>query len=134
MTRLTVACCATIADDATHLAMCLGQSDADAQTYVNAGWQDADGNLYAAASFLSESMTQDPQGVLQRPAWDSDQPYTVNMTGAARAQAALVIWDGEGPIPQAAPGQITVVGEMAGPEALVAMGLSVVEMGPEVEI
>ena len=132
MTRLTAACCATMRDDASHLAMCLGQSDADAQTYVNAGWQDADGNLYAAASFLSESMTQDPQQALTRPEWDTE-PYTVNMTGAARAQAALVVWDGEGPIPQAAPGQITVVGGMAGPEALVAMGLSVVEMGPEVE-
>ena len=127
MTRITVACCTTMADDASHLAMCLGQSDADAQTYVNAGWQDADGNLYAAASFLSESMTQDPQGVLQRPAWDTE-PYVVNMTGAARAQAALVIWDREGPIPQAAPGQITVVGGMAGLDALAAMGLDRVEV------
>ena len=133
MTRLTAACCVTIADDASHLAMCLGQSDADAQTYVNAGWQDADGNLYAAASFLFASMTQDPQQALQRPGWDTE-PYVVNMTGAARAQAALVIWDREGPVPHAAPGQITVVGGMAGPEALAAMGLSAVEMGPEVEI
>ena len=124
MTRLTVACCATMTDDANHLAMCLGQSDADAQTYANAGWQDAQGNLYAAASFLFESMTQDPQQSLTRPGWDSDRPYTVNMTGAARAQAALVIWDGEGPIPQAAPGQITVVGGMDGPSALAAMGLT----------
>ena len=123
MTRLTVACCATMTDDASHLAMCLGQSDADAQTYVNAGCQDAQGNLYAAASFLSESMTQDPQGTLQRPAWDTE-PYTVNMTAAARAQAALVIWDGEEPTPQAAPGQITVVGGMPGRDALAAMGLT----------
>ena len=126
MTRLTVACCATMTDDASHLAMCLGQSDADAQTYANAGWQDAQGNLYAAASFLSESMTQGPTKSLTRPAWDTE-PYVVNMTGAARAQAALVIWDGEGPIPQAAPGQITVVGGMAGPDALAAMGLEGVE-------
>ena len=125
MTRLTVACCTTMRDDASHLAMCLGQSHADAQTYVNAGWQDADGNLYAAASFLSESMTQDPQQSLTRPEWDTE-PYTVNMTGAARAQAALVIWDGEGDIPQAAPGQIAVVGGMAGPDALAAMGLTIV--------
>ena len=130
MTRLTVACCATMTYDASHLAMCLAEGPADAATYANAGWQDADGNLYAAASFLSESMTQDPQQALTRPAWDTE-PYTINMTGAARAQAALVIWDGEGPIPQAAPGQITVVGGMTGPEALAAMGLSVVEMETE---
>ena len=130
MTRLTVACCTTMRDDASHLAMCLGQSDADAQTYANAGWQDAQGSLYAAASFMSESMTQDPQQALTRPAWDTE-PYTVNMTAAARAQSALVIWDRDGPIPQATPGQITVVGGMAGPEALAAMGLSVVEMESE---
>ena len=121
MTRLTVGCCATMTDDANHLAMCLGQSDADAQTYANLGWQDAQGNLYAAASFLSESMTQDPQQALTRPAWDTEG--LIDMTAAARAQAALVIWDREGPIPQAAPGQITVVGGMSGQEAINAMGL-----------
>lgn len=126
MTRITVACCATLLDDGNALAMCLGQSSADAQTYANTGWQDAQGNLYAAASFMRESMTQDPQQTLDRPEWDVE-PYVVNMAGAARAQAALVVWDREGDIPQAQPGQITVVGGMSGPEALAAMGLSVVE-------
>ena len=126
MTRLTVACCITMTDDASHLAMCLGQSDADAQTYANLGWQDAQGNLYAAASFLSESMTQDPTKSLTRPAWDTE-PYTVNMTGAARAQAALVVWPGEaedpGDPPLAQPDKITVIVGLPGVEALAAMGL-----------
>ena len=125
--RITVACPEGLIPDANNFAMVMAFSEADAQTYRNPRWQDADGNLYAAASFMSESMTQDPQGTLQRPAWDTE-PYAVNMTAAARAQSALVIWDRDGPIPQAAQGQITVVGGMAGPDALAAMGLSVVEM------
>ena len=123
MTRLTAACPADLTDDANHLAMCLGQSDADAQTYANLGWQDAQGNLYAAASFLSESMTQDPQQAITRPEWDVE-PYTVNMTGASRAQAALVVWDRVGPVPQATPGAITIVGGMDGIAALASMGLT----------
>ena len=128
--RITVACPGDLIQDANHFAMCLGEGPADAQTYGTPALQDAQGNLYAVASFMSQSMTQDPQETPQRPSWDV-QPYTVNMTGAGRAQAALVIWDGTGPIPQAQPGQITVIGGMSGPEALAAMGLSVVE-APEV--
>ena len=124
--RFTAACAADMQVDVPHLAMCLAQGPADAATYDSLSRQDADGNLYAVASFLADRMTQDPQQALTRPAWDTE-PYIVNMTAAARAQAALVIWDGEGPIPQAAPGQITVVGGMPGPDALAAMGLSAVE-------
>ena len=120
--RLTAACAQNMQADVPHLAMCLAEGPDDAATYSSLSRQDADGNLYAVASFLAGAMTQDPTQTLQRPAWDV-QPYTINMAAARRAQAALVIWDREGPIPQAAPGQITVVGGMAGPEALAAMGL-----------
>ena len=128
MTILTVACCATLMDDANHLAMCLGESSADAQTYAIAGWQDAQGNSYAAACFLSESMAQDVrEGPVQRPEWDTEE--LIDMTAAHRAQAALVIWDQEGDIPQAEPGKITVVGGMDGPGALTAMGLQIAPDG-----
>ena len=121
--RLTAACAADMQADAPHLAMCLAEGPDDAATYSSLSRQDADGNLYAVASFPASAMTQDPTKTLQRPAWDK-QPYTINMAAARRAQAALVVWDREGPIPQAAPGQITIVGGMRGPEALAKMGLA----------
>lgn len=35
---------------ANHLACIMGESSADIETFHQAGWQDADGNLYAVAS------------------------------------------------------------------------------------
>ena len=125
MSTLTIACPVDMIGDANHLATALGHSVADGQTYGENMRQDTDGNVYAVTSFDSRIFARDPQGDLQRPAWDTEG--LIDMTAAARAQAALVIWDREGPIPQAAPGQITVVGGMPGPEALAAMGLSAVE-------
>ena len=87
--RLTIACPATLRSDANQLAMVLGYGPDDAETYVALNWQDADGNLYAAASLpVSDAFTTTAQSLLQRPAWDTDNH--VNMAGANRAQAALV--------------------------------------------
>ena len=121
--RLTAACAADMQADVQHLAMCLAEGPDDAATYSTLSRQDADGNLYAVASFLAGDMTQDPMQTLQRPAWDV-QPYTIDMDAARRAQAALVVWDRVGPIPQAEPGAITIVGGMSGLDALAAMGLT----------
>jgi len=124
MTRLTAACPADLIADANQLAMCLGQSAADGQTYNALGWQDSDGNLYAAASFLAR-----PEWIagatqpLQRPDWDTDE--AIDMDAAARAQAALVVWlGGDDPIPQAAPGALTVVAGDDGLASMAAMGLA----------
>ena len=131
--RITAAAPASMLDDANSFAMVMAYGPADAQTYRNPSWQDADSNLYAAASFeVDPEWVTAAQSTLERPAWD-DPPegegYTVNMTGAERAQAALVFWapDGETTPPQARPTALTAVAGMGGPEALVAMGLSRVE-------
>jgi hypothetical protein len=123
MTRLTAACPADLIADANHLAMCLGQSAADGLTYGTLGWQDSDGNTYAAASFLAR-----PEWIagatqpLTRPAWDTEG--IIDMDAAARAQAALVVWlGGDEPVPQAAPGAITVAAGDDGLAAMAAMGL-----------
>ena len=124
MTRLTVSCPEALRDDANNLAMVLAFSQADANTYGALNWQDDEGNLYAAASFIARpewiaAATQP----LQRPEWDTDNH--INMTGAARAQAALVVWlGGDEPIPQAAPDALTAVAEDDGPAMLMAMGLT----------
>jgi len=125
--RITVACPETLRDDANNLAMVLAFGPPDALTYGALNWQDAQGNLYAAASFEVEpEWVAGAQSALQRPAWDSE-PYTISMAAANRAQAALVFWAGEGAIPAAAPDKITAVGGLDGLAALAAMGLTQVE-------
>ena len=126
MTLLTIAVPLDMANDANALGGACGESAADLETYQdrrNTPMQrNAAGDLFLWHSFPNWFFRQDPQQALTRPEWDTEG--LINMTAAARAQAALVIWDGEGPIPQAAQGQITVVGGMTGPEALTAMGLT----------
>jgi hypothetical protein len=122
--RITVACPEALKADANNLAMVLAFGPADELTYGALNWQDADGNLYAAASFeASEEWIAGAQGPLTRPAWDT-LPYTISMAAANRAQDALVLWAGEGDIPQAALGKLTAIAGMEGRDALVAMGLT----------
>jgi len=123
MTRLTAACPADLIADGNQLAMALGQSAADGLTYNALGWQDSDGNTYAAASFIaSPDWIAGATQPLQRPAWDTDE--AIDMDAAGRAQAALVVWlGGDDPIPQAAPGALTVVAGDDGLAFMAAMGL-----------
>jgi len=88
--RITIACPDALRDDANNLAMVLGYRPDDAETYVALNWQDAGGNLYACASLIvSDAFTTAAQSGLQRPAWDTDN--IIDMAGANRAQAALVV-------------------------------------------
>ena len=127
--RITVACPEALIPDANNLAMVLAFSPADELTYGALNWQDAAGNLYAAASFEArDEWVIGAQSELTRPGWDVE-PYVVNMTGAGRAQAALVFYvtDGEIDPPQAATDKLTATGGMDGLAALSAMGLTLVE-------
>lgn len=133
--RLTIACPEAVIEDANNLAMVLAFGPADAATYENPVWQDADGNLYAVASFIAQpSWMEGAQTGLVRPEWDTqedDEEYSVNMAGAMRAQAKLfvVMPDEEGalPDPTATPERITCMPGEDGLAALTAMGLSRVE-------
>lgn len=90
--RLTILCPEAHRDDANQLAMVLGYGPADAETYGEANWQDTAGNLYAAASLdVAPVFVSDATSTLERPEWDQE-PYTVNMAGAERAQALVSIW------------------------------------------
>lgn len=122
--RLTAACPAEMLSDANHLTMALSFGPADGRTYIGLNWQDAAGNLYAAASFVTdEGWPTAATRALERPAWD--KTTHVNMTGAGRAQLELVMWlGGSDPVPQAAAGNLTVVAGEDGPAALAAMGLT----------
>ena len=118
--RITCSCAASLVDDANQLAMALGFSEADGETYRGLNWQDAQGNLYAAASFEArDEWIQAAQAPLTRPAWDTAE--VIDMVAAERAQAALIF--STEPI-LADPAHLTAIGGMDGPDALAAMGLS----------
>jgi hypothetical protein len=126
--RTTAACPVALIAEANHLAMCLAESEHDGKTYSRPGWQDADGNLYAAASWdAPEGWPAIAQAPISRPAWDTGS--IIDMDAAARAQAALVFWTpaSETEPTLAAPDALTTIGGMDGLSALAAMGLTAVE-------
>ena len=121
--RITVACPDALRVDANNLAMVLALGPDDELTYGALNWQDVDGNLYAAASFDADpAFLGAAQSALLRPAWDVE-PYTISMAAADRAQAALLLWNGEEDVPQAIPAVLTAIAGMGGLAALAAMGL-----------
>ena len=132
MIRITIACPEAHIGDANHLAMVLGEGPAEALTYGAPGWQDGDGNRYAIASLpVSPAFLSAAQSPLERPAWDTE-PYAVNMAGAERAQARVVLHDpgddpeAPAPVPQADPDTIiTLPGDPA--SMLAAAGLTRIE-------
>jgi hypothetical protein len=117
--RITAAAPEPLVYASNQLAMCLAYGPADGETYRGLNWVDAQGNLYAAASFEArvEWITA-AQTALQRPAWDVDE--VIDMDAAAQAQAALVF--SIDPV-NAAPETLTAIGGMDGLAALAAMGL-----------
>jgi len=118
--RITAAAPEALISDCNQLAMCLGQSVADGETYRGLNWVDANGNLYAAASFEARpEWVQFAQAPLQRPAWDVDQ--IIDMTAATRAQASMVFQ--LEPV-LAVPAALTAIGGMDGLAAIAAMGLT----------
>lgn len=123
--RITCSCPSTLVSDGNQLAMVLGFSEADGETYRGLNWTDGT-NLYAAASFdASDAWLEAAQAPLTRPAWDVDE--IIDMDAAARAQAALVFWQAteDSPTPPAAdPLHLTAVAGLDGPAALAAMGLA----------
>ena len=126
--RITAAAPAALVSDAIQYAMCLGFSEPDGQTYNGLNWQDAQGNLYAAASFEArDEWIAFAQAPLVRPAWDVNQ--IIDMVAAAQAQAALV-FSTEPTL--ADPAHLTAIGGMEGPDALAAMGLTVLSVDAEV--
>lgn len=85
--RITAACPARMRDDANHLAMALAYGPADGLTYPEPNWQTIDGASFSASSFVARS----------------------EWIAAARAQEALVFWDGTGNIPQARISTLTAI-------------------------
>jgi hypothetical protein len=120
--RITAAAPESLIDDANQLAMVLAYGTDDANTYRGLNYQDADGNLYACASWeASPEFVPRATSPLVRPEWDTD--FIIDMAAAERAQAALVFSE---EAVQATPAALTAIGGMTGTQALAAMGLTAV--------
>jgi hypothetical protein len=116
MTRITAAAPEALVYECNQLAMCLADSVADGLTYTGLNWVDADGNLYAAASWeASDAWVEGASQPLVRPAWDVDE--VIDMDAATAAQAALVF--STEPV-LAMPDKLTA---LSGPDAVAALGL-----------
>ena len=89
--RATIASPVTHIADANQLALCLGESSADDQTFNAATYQDAEGNLYAVASTVAKPIFAEMAGLaLQAP----DHAPSMDLAAATRAQELLQINSG----------------------------------------
>jgi len=84
----TIAVPEPLISDANQLALCLGESSADDQTFGAANYQDAGGNLYAVCSTVAKPIfAQLASQPLQAP----NHAPGVDLEAATRAQALLQI-------------------------------------------
>jgi len=124
--RVTVATPAAQIPDANQLALALGESSADDQTFTAASYQDAQGNLYAVCSTVAKPMFSEMAGQpLQAPAHSPG----MDLAAAARAQSLLQINNGT-----ASPDVIAVIlGDRleSAQHHIAALGLTRVEQDPE---
>ena len=89
--RATVATPTARIPDANKLALALGESSADDQTFTTASYQDAQGNLYAVASTVVKPIFSQLAG---QPLQAPDHAPDMDLAGATRAQALLQINNG----------------------------------------
>jgi len=89
--RATIAAPAAHLPDANQLALCLGESSADDQTFTAASYQDEQGNLYAVCSTVAKPVFAELAGQrLQAP----DHAPDMDLAPATRAQELLQINSG----------------------------------------
>lgn len=125
--RVTIVVPASMRDDANDLAMVLGSGPANAATFGPASWVDAQGVTYSVASTLAKAgFPSAASSTLGRPEWD-EEPYVVNMAGARRAQAALLVGTVDDDLPPLQAGKVIAI--IGGSPLLVVaeMGLTRIE-------
>ena len=124
--RATVSAPVAHIAEANQLALCLGESSADDQTFTTASYQDAQGNLYAVCSTVAKPIFAQMAGQrLQAP----DHAPGMDLVAATRAQALLQINDGK-----ASPKVIAVIlGDRleSAQDHIAALGLTRVEQDSE---
>ena len=90
--RATIAAPVAHTQDANQLALALGESSADDQTFTNASYQDADGNLYAVCSTVAKPIFAQIAG---QPLQAPDHAPDMDLAAATRSQALLQINGGK---------------------------------------
>ena len=124
--KATIATPATHIPDANQLALALGESSADDQTFTTASYKDADGNLYAVCSTVAKPIFAEMAG---QPLQAPDHAPGVDLAAATRAQGLLQINDGT-----ATPDVIAVIlGDRleSAQDHIAALGLTRVEQEPD---
>ena len=86
--KATIATPAAHIPDANQLALALGESSADDQTFSTASYQDAQGNLYAVASTVAKPVFAQLAG---QPLQAPDHAPDMDVEAATRSQALLQI-------------------------------------------
>ena len=124
--RATIAAPLAHIPDANQLALCLGESSADDQTFTAAPYQDADGNLYAVCSTVAKPIFAQIEG---QPLQAPDHAPDMDVEAATRAQALLQINGGI-----ATPDVIAVIlGDRleSAQDHIKALGLTQIEQEPD---
>ena len=118
-TRATIAVPQAMISDANQLAACMGLSLEDLNTFGAASYRDEQGNLYAvcSAAMTPRVLQEVSAGQLVRPEFDPNRQ--INMTGAGRALALLVI-----DVVPASPEKIVAIIDINPSSAIAAMGLT----------
>jgi len=124
--RVTIVCPEAMTADANQLALVLGESPADEQTFGAPRYEDALGNLYAVSSTVAtDAFESKATTTLEAPAHSPE----ADLTAAERAQANLYIYGVNG-TEGAAPGRLWALVEPApgnAKAALVEAGVSRIE-------
>ena len=124
--RLNVAVPESLMERANHLAVSIGEAAGDFYSFVNANWQDSQGNLYAVMSTqVTPLLFQYAGSLLERRDFAPDE-WSYKL--ASEAQMAVNIWFGpteqQPEMPQATPGVILGVVGSDPLGIFAAMGLS----------
>lgn len=105
--RLTIAVPESMMEAANHLAVSIGESAGDFESFVSADWQDAEGNKYAVMSSAITGLLLHYAGTqLQRRDF---APESWSLELAMQAQAAINLWLGDGDPPTASPDRIAAI-------------------------
>ena len=124
--RATIATPAAQIPDANQLALALGESSADDQTFSAASYQDSKGNLYAICSTVAKPIFSQLAG---QPLQAPDHAPDMDLAAATRGQALLQINNGI-----ASPDVIAVIlGDRleSAKDHIAALGLTRVELDPD---
>ena len=124
--RATIAAPVSHTPDANQLALCLGESSADDQTFTTASYQDAQGNLYAVGSTVAKPIFAQLAG---QPLQAPDHAPDMDVEAATRAQGMLQINGGI-----ATPDVIAVIlGDRleSAQDHIKALGLTQIEQEPD---